>query len=84
MTLRITGFGEEIAAISGLPWNQPLEQWPEDPALAEKRGISRHIVRLIRVNDEPDSEIYAVKETVSEFANREFADCKHLASIQLR
>ena len=82
MTLRITGFGEEIAAISGLPWNQPLEQWPEDPALAEKRGISRHIVRLIRANDEPDSEIYAVKETVSEFANREYAALRELRRLQ--
>jgi len=82
MTLRITGFGEEIAAVSGLPWNQPLEEWPEDPALAEKRGISRHIVRLIRVTDEPDSEIYAVKETVSEFANREYAALRELRRLQ--
>ena len=82
MTLRITGFGEEIAAISGLPWNQPLEQWPEDPALAEKRGISRHVVRLIRVNDKPDCEIYAVKETVSEFANREYAALRELRRLQ--
>ena len=82
MTLRITGFGEEIAAISGLPWNQPLELWPEDPALAEKRGISRHVVRLIRVTDEADSEIYAVKETVSEFANREYAALRELRRLQ--
>jgi len=82
MTLRITGFGEEIAAISGLPWNQSLEEWPEDPALAEKRGISRHVVRLIRVTDEADSEIYAVKETVSEFANREYAALRELRRLQ--
>ena len=82
MTLRITGFGEEIAAITGLPWNQPLEEWPEDPALAEKRGISRHVVRLIRVNDEPDAEIYAVKETVSEFANREYSALRELRRLQ--
>ena len=82
MTLRITGFGEEIAVISGLPWNQPLEEWPEDPALAEKRGISRHVVRLIRVTDEADSEIYAVKETVSEFANREYAALRELRRLQ--
>jgi hypothetical protein len=82
MTLRITGLGEEIAAVSGLPWSQPLEQWPEDPALAEKRGISRHVVRLIRVSDEPDSEIYAVKETVSEFANREYAALRELRRLQ--
>jgi len=82
MTLRITGLGEEIAAVSGLPWSQPLEQWPEDPALSEKRGISRHVVRLIRVSDEPDSEIYAVKETVSEFANREYAALRELRRLQ--
>ena len=35
MALRITGLGEEIAAVTGLPWHLPLEEWPEDPALAE-------------------------------------------------
>ena len=34
MALRITGLGEEIAAVTGLPWNIPLEEWPEDPLLA--------------------------------------------------
>ena len=81
MTLRITGFGEEIAAIAGLSWDRPLEEWPEDPALAEKRGISRHIVRLIRVSDEPEAEVYAVKETVSEFANREYAALRQLRTL---
>ena len=73
MSLRITGLGEEIGAVIGLPWEQPLEQWPEDQALSEKRGISRHIVRLVRSDEEdPNSEIYAVKETVVEFAKREY------------
>ena len=73
MSLRITGLGEEIGSVIGLPWEQPLEQWPEDPILAEKRGISRHVVRLVRSDDEdPNSEIYAVKETVVEFAKREY------------
>ena len=73
MSLRITGLGEEIGAVIGLPWEQPLEQWPEDPNLAEKRGISRHVVRLVRADEEDsNSEIYAVKETVVEFAKREY------------
>ena len=55
MALRITGLGEEIAAVTGLPWHINLEQWPEDPSLAEKRGISRHIVRLVRSSDELDA-----------------------------
>ena len=72
MSLRITGLGDEIGAVIGLPWEEPLEQWPEDPTLAEKRGISRHIVRLVKASDSDDEHIYAVKETVSEFANREY------------
>jgi len=81
MPLRITGLGEEIAAVTGLPWEEPLENWPEDPSLAEKRGISRHVVRLVRATEAPDSEIYAVKETVSEFANREYRLLRQLAHL---
>ena len=81
MSLQITGLGDEIAAVSGLPWDQSLEQWPEDRSLAEKRGISRHIVRLVRATDAPDSEIYAVKETVSEFANREYQLLRQLRGL---
>jgi len=81
MALRITGLGEEIAAVTGLPWNLPLEEWPEDPVLAEKRGISRHVVRLVRSTDDPDSEVYAVKETVSEFANREYKILRQLRQL---
>lgn len=76
--LRITGLGEEIAALSNLPWDQPLEEWPEDPSLTEQRGISRHIVRLVRSTPDPDSEIYAVKETVEEFAVREYEALREL------
>ena len=81
MALRITGVGEEIAAVAGLPWQKSLELWPEDPLLAEKRGISRHIVRLVQSNDDPDSEVYAVKETVSEFANREYKILRQLKQL---
>lgn len=81
MPLRITGLGEEIATLAGLPWEKPLEEWPEDPSLAEKRGISRHVVRLVRAGDAPDSEIYAVKETVTEFANREYRLLRQLTHL---
>lgn len=81
MPLRITGLGEEIATVAGLPWEKPLESWPEDPTLTEKRGISRHVVRLVRTSDAPDSEIYAVKETVSEFANREYHLLRQLSHL---
>lgn len=81
MPLRITGLGEEIASVTGLPWERSLEEWPEDPSLAEKRGISRHVVRLVRASSAPDSEIYAVKETVAEFANREYQLLRQLAHL---
>ena len=82
MSLRITGLGEEIGAVIGLPWEQPLEEWPEDPLLAEKRGISRHIVRLVRADEEdPNSDIYAVKETVVEFAKREYKALTELKQL---
>ncbi len=81
MALRITGLGEEIAAVTGLPWQMSLENWPEDPLLAEKRGISRHIVRLVRATDDPDAEVYAIKETVSEFANREYKMLRELKQL---
>ena len=78
--LQITGLGEEIAALSDLPWDIPLEQWPEDPSLGAQRGISRHIVRLVRASESPDSEIYAVKETVAEFAHREYEALRELSA----
>jgi hypothetical protein len=81
MALRITGLGEEIAAVTGLPWHLSLEEWPEDPALAEKRGISRHVVRLVRATKDPDSQVYAVKETVQEFANREYKILRELTQM---
>ena len=81
MALRITGLSEEISVVADLPWERPLELWPEDPSLAEKRGISRHIVRLVRASEASDSEIYAVKETVSEFANREYRLLRQLANV---
>ena len=76
--LHITGLGEEIAALSNLPWEKPLEEWPEDPSLTAQRGISRHIVRLVRSTPNPESEIYAVKETVEEFATREYEALREL------
>ncbi|MBM3656533.1 MAG: DUF4032 domain-containing protein [Actinobacteria bacterium] len=77
--LHIKGVGEEISSLYNLPWDVPLEQWPEDETLAAQRGISRHIVRLVRSSADPDSEIYAVKETVEEFAVREYEALKELS-----
>jgi hypothetical protein len=86
-TLSIRGLGEEIASLSHLPWSTPLESWPEDPSLALQRGISRHVVRLVRAlpseellaDSTSDLEIYAVKETIPEIAEREYQILRELS-----
>lgn len=51
-----------------LPWQTPLADWPEDNLVALPRGISRHVVRFIRVDDD----VYAAKEVVEELALHEY------------
>lgn len=77
--LRITGSGGEILSLYSLPWAESLEGWPEDPTLTSMRGISRHVVRLVRTG-ERDDDVFAVKETVEEFSKREYALLRELAS----
>jgi hypothetical protein len=52
-----------------LPWDLPLEEWSEDLVVALPRGISRHIVRFVRIN----GLVYAIKEIEQHFADREYA-----------
>ncbi|GAA5197965.1 DUF4032 domain-containing protein [Rugosimonospora acidiphila] len=55
-------------ALLDLPWTTPLEEWPEDRLVLLPRGISRHVVRFVRLN----STVYAVKETGERVAQREY------------
>ena len=54
-----------------LPWQTPLAQWPEDHLVALPRGISRHVVRFIKVGND----VYAR-------TNRSYGattlECRHL------
>ena len=75
--LSITGSGTEIISLYDLPWSKLLEDWPEDPGLTSMRGISRHVVRLVRTGDR-DEDVYAVKETVEEFSTKEYAVLREL------
>ena len=52
-----------------LPWEIPLEQWSDELVVALPRGISRHIVRFVRIN----GRVYAVKEIEQYYASREYA-----------
>jgi hypothetical protein len=55
-------------ALLDLPWATPLEQWPADQLVALPRGLSRHVVRFVRLA----GTVYAVKETGERVAEREY------------
>jgi len=65
--VRLTGSLDE-PELAFLPWTVPLEDWPEDLVVALPRGISRHIVRFVRIN----GVVYAIKEVEAHFATREY------------
>ncbi|MDR1768067.1 MAG: DUF4032 domain-containing protein [Propionibacteriaceae bacterium] len=51
-----------------LPWQTPLAQWPVENLVALPRGISRHVVRFIKVG----SSVYAAKEVIEHLAMHEY------------
>jgi len=55
-------------ALLDLPWATPLEQWPADHLVALPQGISRHIVRFVKLA----GMVYAIKETGERVAEREY------------
>lgn len=65
--MRMTGMAAE-PQLTFLPWSLPLEQWADDLVVALPRGISRHIVRFVRL----DGVVYAIKEVELELAEREY------------
>ncbi|WP_406375908.1 DUF4032 domain-containing protein [Streptomyces sp. NBC_00647] len=59
---------EHPALLLELPWQLPLEEWPEQVLVPLPRGISRHVVRYARAGDE----VVAVKELAERPAVREY------------
>ncbi len=55
-------------ALLDLPWNVPLELWPEESIAALPKGISRHLVRFVNLS----GYVVAIKETSAELAQREY------------
>jgi hypothetical protein len=66
-------------AILGLPWDTPLEEWPDDVVVPLPRGLSRHVVRIVRLGER----VYAVKETQDDIAFREYRLLRDLQRINL-
>jgi hypothetical protein len=67
VALEITAVRPDPALLD-LPWSTPLEEWPEDLLAALPRGISRHIVRFVKVS----GRVIAVKEIKTDLARREY------------
>jgi hypothetical protein len=61
-------------ALLDLPWQVPLERWPADQLVSLPRGISRHVVRFVRIGDA----VYAVKEVGEALARREYGLLRQL------
>jgi hypothetical protein len=55
-------------ALLDLPWDLPLEDWPESTIAALPKGISRHLVRFVNMS----GYVIAVKETSEDLARREY------------
>jgi len=66
-SLEITAASPDPALLD-LPWEVPLEEWPADRLAALPRGISRHVVRFVRMS----GSVLAVKEISAPLAHREY------------
>ncbi len=78
MALELTAARPDPALLD-LPWRLPLEEWPEDLLAALPRGISRHVVRFVRLS----GRVLAVKEIKVELARREYEMLRNLGRLHL-
>jgi len=78
MALRIVASRPDPAIIT-LPWSLPLEEWGDAYVVPLPRGLSRHVVRIVRLRDR----VYAVKETVEDIAFREYRLLRDLQRLNL-
>jgi tRNA A-37 threonylcarbamoyl transferase component Bud32 len=78
MALRIVASRPDPAIVA-LPWSTPLEEWTDEYVVPLPRGLSRHVVRIVRLR----KRTYAVKETVEEIAFREYRLLRDLQRLGL-
>ncbi len=67
MALRIVATSPHPALLT-LPWHRPLEEWDGPFMVPLPRGLSRHVVRFVRL----DEQVFAVKETREPIALAEY------------
>lgn len=78
MALQITAARPDPAMLD-LPWELPLETWPEEHLAALPRGISRHVVRFVKLS----GRVLAVKEIKADIAVREYQLLRMLNRLDL-
>ncbi|RYV51235.1 DUF4032 domain-containing protein [Pengzhenrongella frigida] len=74
--LQITAAAPDPALLD-LPWDVPLEEWPADVLAALPRGISRHVVRFVKLS----GRVIAVKEIGESVAYREYELLRQLRRL---
>ncbi len=77
-TLQITAAAPDPALLD-LPWDTPLEEWASHHLAALPRGISRHVVRFVKLS----GGVLAVKEIADAPAQREFSLLRMLRRLGL-
>src|SRR3954467_8897282 len=76
--LQITAASPDPALLD-LPWHLPLEDWPDHTLAALPRGISRHIVRFVKMS----GRVIAVKEIGETVAYREYELLRQLRRLDV-
>ncbi len=76
--LNITTAAAEPALLD-LPWQLPLEDWPQENIAALPKGLSRHTVRFAHLGDH----VIAIKETLFDLAKREYEMLKKLEKLDV-
>ena len=74
--LQITAAAPDPALLD-LPWDVPLEDWPTELLAALPRGISRHVVRFVKLS----GKVIAVKEIGESVAYREYELLRQLGRL---
>ena len=60
-----------------LPWSLPLDDWPTELLAALPRGISRHVVRFVKLS----GRVIAIKEIKADLATREYNMLRFLNKV---
>jgi len=76
--LEITAASPDPALLD-LPWNIPLAQWPSHVLAALPRGLSRHVVRFVRLS----GRVIAIKEIGESVAYNEYELLRRLRRLDV-